>query len=168
MNTRTPNCRFQRHVIVDKYYFVLLSIYDSLAIIQSYETMVIKRWYALYILLSSHDVVIMCKHFSALLALCAENSPVTGEFPSQRPVTRGCDLHPNKRPNKQQRRKWFETPSNSLWRHCNVLTVGWRMNTDLSVAHMWHKTVFCDLAIVKKWHKVSQRWRQCQGSYLFT
>ena len=26
--------------------------------------------------------------FSALLALCAGNSPVTGEFPSQRPVTR--------------------------------------------------------------------------------
>ena len=27
------------------------------------------------------------KTFSALLALCAGNSPVTGEFPSQRPVT---------------------------------------------------------------------------------
>ena len=26
--------------------------------------------------------------FSSLLALCARNSPVTGEFPSQRPVTR--------------------------------------------------------------------------------
>ena len=26
--------------------------------------------------------------FSALLALCARNSPITGEFPSQRPVTR--------------------------------------------------------------------------------
>ena len=30
--------------------------------------------------------------FSALLAICAENSPVTGEFPSQRPVTRSFDL----------------------------------------------------------------------------
>ena len=29
--------------------------------------------------------------FSALLTLCAGNSPVTGEFPSQRPVTRGFD-----------------------------------------------------------------------------
>ena len=27
--------------------------------------------------------------FSALLAICAGNSPVTGEFPAQRPVTRG-------------------------------------------------------------------------------
>ena len=30
--------------------------------------------------------------FSALLALCAGNSPVTGEFPSQRPVTLGFDV----------------------------------------------------------------------------
>ena len=29
--------------------------------------------------------------FAALLALCAGNSPVTGEFPSQRPVTRSFD-----------------------------------------------------------------------------
>ena len=29
--------------------------------------------------------------FSALLALCVGNSPVIGEFPSQRPVTRGFD-----------------------------------------------------------------------------
>ena len=30
--------------------------------------------------------------FSALLALCAGNSPVTGEFPSQWPVTRSFDV----------------------------------------------------------------------------
>ena len=29
--------------------------------------------------------------FSALLAICAGNSPVTGEFPAQRPVTRSFD-----------------------------------------------------------------------------
>ena len=61
--------------------------------------------------------------FSALLALCAGNSSVTGEFPSQRPVTRGFhvffDLRLNKRLSKQSRRRWFETPSRSLWRHCN-------------------------------------------------
>ena len=38
---------------------------------------------------------------SALLAICAGNSPVTGEFPAQRPVTRGFnvffDLRPGKR-----------------------------------------------------------------------
>ena len=62
--------------------------------------------------------------FSALLVLCAGNSPVTGEFPSQRPVTLGfdifLDLRLNKRLSKQSRRRWFETPSSSLWRHCNV------------------------------------------------
>ena len=30
--------------------------------------------------------------FSALLALCVGNSPVTGEFPSQRPVMRSFDI----------------------------------------------------------------------------
>ena len=30
--------------------------------------------------------------FSALLALCVGNSPVTGEFPSQRPVTQSFDV----------------------------------------------------------------------------
>ena len=39
--------------------------------------------------------------FSALLAICAGNSPVTGEFPVQRPVTRSFgvvfDLRLNKR-----------------------------------------------------------------------
>ena len=42
---------------------------------------------------------------SALLALCAGNSPATGEFPAQRPVTRSfdvfIDLHLNKRFSKQ-------------------------------------------------------------------
>ena len=30
--------------------------------------------------------------FSMLLAICAGNSPVSGEFPAQRPVTRGFDV----------------------------------------------------------------------------
>ena len=29
-------------------------------------------------------------------------------------------LRPSKRLNKQSGRRWFETPSRSLWRHCNV------------------------------------------------
>ena len=63
--------------------------------------------------------------FSALLALCAGNSPVPGEFPSQRPVTRSFhvyfDLRPNKRLSKQSWGWWFETLSHPLWRHCNEL-----------------------------------------------
>ena len=57
--------------------------------------------------------------FSALLALCERNPPVTGGFHSQRPVTESfdvfLDLHLNKRLNKQSRCLWFEMPSCSLW-----------------------------------------------------
>ena len=62
--------------------------------------------------------------FSALLAICAGNSPVTGEFPTQRPVTRSFDvlfhLRLNKQLSKQSWGWWFETLSRSLWRHCNA------------------------------------------------
>ena len=60
----------------------------------------------------------------ALLALCEGNSPVTGEFPSQRAVTWSFDvffdLRPNKPLSKQWWGCWFQTPSLSLWPHCNV------------------------------------------------
>ena len=61
--------------------------------------------------------------FSALLALYEGNPPVTGGFPSLRPVTRSFDVFFDmcltKRLSKQSRRRWFETPSCLLWRHCN-------------------------------------------------
>ena len=61
--------------------------------------------------------------FSALLAICAGNSPVHGEFPAQRSTTRSFyasfDIRPNKRLSKQSWGWWFETPSRPLWRHCN-------------------------------------------------
>ena len=41
-------------------------------------------------------------------------------IPPQRPVTRSVyDQRLNQQLNKQWRRQWFETPSRSLWRHCN-------------------------------------------------
>ena len=61
--------------------------------------------------------------FCALLAICAGNSPVTGEFPAQRPVTRSFDvffdLRLNKRLSKRWWGWWFETPLHPLWRRCN-------------------------------------------------
>ena len=64
--------------------------------------------------------------FSALLAICAGNSPVSGEFPAQRPVTRSFDgffdVRLIKRLSKQSRGWWFETPAWSLWRHRNVVS----------------------------------------------
>ena len=71
--------------------------------------------------------------FSALLALFVGNSPVTGEFPAQRPVTWSFDVffdpRLNKRLSKQSWGWWFETPSRSLWRRCNDAAV-------------WHNRLF--------------------------
>ena len=68
--------------------------------------------------------------FFALLAICAGNSPVTGEFPAQRPVTRSFDVSFDLRLIKWlSKQSWgwlFETPSRSLWRNCNVI---WRRLT---------------------------------------
>ena len=87
-----------------------------------------KALFALYLLYHWH--IFSCtwwRHqmetFSALLAICAGNSPVTSEFPAKRPVTRSfdvcCDLHLNKRLSKQSRGWWFKTPWRPLWHHCN-------------------------------------------------
>ena len=65
--------------------------------------------------------------FSALLAICVGNSPVPGEFPAQRPVTRSSDvfldLRLNKRLSKQSWGWWFDTLSRPLGRHCNGLVI---------------------------------------------
>ena len=56
--------------------------------------------------------------------LCGEFTG-PGEFPAQRQVARSFDiffdLRPNKRLSKQPWGWWFETPSWSLWRHCNEM-----------------------------------------------
>ena len=74
-----------------------------------------------------HDDVIKWKHllrYQWLLAICAGNSPVSGEFPAERPVTQSFDvffdLRLNKRLSKQSWGWWFETLSRPLWRRCNV------------------------------------------------
>ena len=79
--------------------------------------------------------------FSALLALCEGNPPVTGGLPSQRPVMRSFDvffdLRLNKRLNKKSRRRWFEKPWRSLWHHCNVMISTSFAIYVLSVSNMW-------------------------------
>ena len=54
--------------------------------------------------------------FPALLAICAGNSPVSGGFPAQMPVTLSFDICFDLRLNKR-----FGTPSCPLRRHCNGL-----------------------------------------------
>ena len=78
---------------------------------------------------------------SVLLALCLQNSPVTGEFASQRPVAQSFDvffdLLLNKRLSKQSRHQWFETPSPSVWHHCNVM-----VSSHLTV-YSWQSVHMC-------------------------
>ena len=65
--------------------------------------------------------------FSALLSFCEGNPLVIEGFPSERSVTGGFyvffDRRLNKRLSKQLRRRWFDTPSHPLWRHCNSLVI---------------------------------------------
>ena len=76
------------------------------------------QWYS-----NPRKTNIMMETFSALLAICAGNSPVPGEFSTQRPVTRSFDvlfdLRLNKRLSKQSWSCWFDTLSRPLWRQCN-------------------------------------------------
>ena len=86
---------------------------------------------------------------SALLALCEGNSPITGEFPAQRPATRSFDVFSDLRLNKRLRKQswcWrFGTPWCSLWRHCNILLVANHSQTQKSANRvqkscnmLWH------------------------------
>ena len=62
--------------------------------------------------------------FSAFLALCEGKPPVTGGYPSQRPVTRSFDvffdLCLNKRLSKQSIRQWFDSHRRGHRLHYNV------------------------------------------------
>ena len=117
--------------------------------------------------------------FSALLALCAGYSPATGEFPSQRPVTRSFDvffdLRLNKSWSKQSWGWWFETPSRSLWRHCNVAR---RYSLQIPKVAIWFKqslyrrkviinSVFGCIAyeLMKKYDKANAIFRRIVGVY---
>ena len=85
--------------------------------------------------------------------LCG-NSPVTSEFPSQRPVTWSFDiffdLRLNKRLSKQPWGWWFETPSRSLWRHCND------MHNSRDILHVM-VTHDCCCYVYISWHDCTPR-----------
>ena len=108
--------------------------------------------------------------FSALPVFCAGNSPVTGEFPAQRPVTRSFDvffdLRLNKRWSKQSWGWWFETPSRSLWRpgkfpaqmasNAEKFSIWWRHHVRKMVPCLpWTSiTNVCTRARVETWYIV--------------
>ena len=96
--------------------------------------------------------------FSALLVLCAGNSPVTVEFPAQRPVMQSFDvffdLCLNKRLSKQSWGWWFEMPSCSLWCHCNVSEPKILQLRKVNMKHVRKKTQFLIISyslIISQW-----------------
>ena len=91
--------------------------------------------------------------FSELLAICAGNTPVTGEFPARRRVTRSFDvffdLRLNKWLSKQSWDWWFETLSRPLWRHCHGI---WRHGGDH--IRMYTGPTFEGLTLLCCWYKM--------------
>ena len=73
--------------------------------------------------LSSYMMTSSNGNIFRVTGICAGNSPVSGEFPALRPVTRSFDvffdLRQNKRLRKQSWSWWFEKLSCPLWRHRN-------------------------------------------------
>ena len=93
--------------------------------------------------------------FSAWLAICAGNSPVPGEFPAHKPVTRSFDVFFDlrKRLSKQSWGWWFETLSRPLWRHRNGTYQERRIRTvlrDLPVS-WWQNLCYRQIVPCKDW-----------------
>ena len=85
--------------------------------------------------------------FGVTAPLCG-NSPVTGEFPTQKPVTWSFgvffDLRLNKRLSKQSRGWWSETPPRSLWRQCNgdlIIYINDVTDDDNSLMPIYHQNI---------------------------
>ena len=110
-------CNFKQH---SKWLYYRIIWYSSKCSDSETHISVSLMWFRVY------DVTEWWRHqmetFSALLAICAANSPASGEFPAQRPMTRSFDVSFDLCLNKWLRKQswgWlFETPSCPLWRHC--------------------------------------------------
>ena len=106
--------------------------------------------------------------FSALQIICVGNSPVTGtgEFPTQRPLTRSFDvffdLGLNDRLSQQSWGWWFETPSRRLWRHSNVNDESWTLEISI-----WPDcfTVFVQSPCGRRWMWRCLALDRCMGAW---
>ena len=114
------------------------------------------------------------ENFSALLAICAGNSPVPGEFPAQRLVTQSFDvffdLRLSKRLSKQSWGWGFETPSRSLWHHCNASALIGRHHVS-NEEFFAHYTERCRYITVKFFtnphnrHPIARLWGRYVGCF---
>ena len=118
--------------------------------------------------------------FSALLALCAGNSPVPVNSPHKGQWCGALmfllDLCLNKRLSKQPWGRWFETQPWSLWRHCNGTCVLLWSDTDLANIVEGYFTVtgtiitFCNITkydIIQK-HKIMCKLHGADCSFIYT
>ena len=105
--------------------------------------------------------------FSALLAICAGNSPVSGELPAQRTVTRSFDVFFDvrliKRLSEHSRGWWFETLSHPLWRHSNAVLVALFLCL-VSVFNWWQFDIVKD---GKYKYLVQNHWKWPPNSVMF-
>ena len=91
-------------------------------------------------IIQNGDDVIKWKTFSVT------GPSVCGEFTCHRwiPLTKAIgaelwcfyDLHLNKQLSKQSRRRWFETPSRPLWRHCHDISYSNQVHVKLKVKQL--------------------------------
>ena len=116
---RLSQCLLAIVIYIYIYIYIYICIFNNLYI---HVTMQTNSW----LMITSHNNMMTSSYgniFRFTYPLCYWNSPVTGEFPTQRSVTRSFDIFYdlllNKRLSKQSWGWWFETPSRLLWRHCN-------------------------------------------------
>ena len=91
---------FETNIIGNIYICIHSSLWSNVYIMN------LIRWPIYLTNLSQSDCIVtwwrhQMETFSALLAICAGNSPVSGEFSAQRPVTRSFDVFFDLCPNKQ-------------------------------------------------------------------
>ena len=100
---------------------------------------------------------------SALLAICAGNSPVSGEFSAQKPVARRFDVFFDLRLDGRLRKHswgwWFETPSCPLWRQSNDLIGSHykifraeRLRYDLHTIFVTNESAMIDYTLWWNWY----------------
>ena len=117
-----PFCSGRNELTVLRWHIILICIFRHKPISHHFTGNISKYIFSKETLCNFTEVCsyepMMDWYRTAHNVLCAGNSTVTGEFSSQRPVTRSFDvffdLRLNKRLSKQSRRRWFETPSHSL------------------------------------------------------
>ena len=85
-----------------------------------FQTLLQCWWHDALKTTQSHDDDIKLKHFPRYSSFVREIHRWPVNSPQKGPVTWSFDMRVNKQLSKQSMRRWFETPSRSLWHQCNA------------------------------------------------